>query len=152
MNTNHPSSCPDVVTALNQSLAESYGLLALTQYAHWNVEGEGFFALHTAFQTQYEELFIAIDELAERVRALGAYAVGGLTAFQAMARVPEIKAPASQKDFVAVVVKGQDVVLESLRRLRNAAEAAGDTETEDMAIARIRVHEKTRWMLESYLK
>lgn len=63
---------------LNQVLADSYALLSLTHLAHWNVEGPGFFALHTAFQTQYEELFMAVDEIAERIRSLGAYAVGGL--------------------------------------------------------------------------
>ena len=63
---------------LNQVLADSYALLSLTHLAHWNVEGPGFFALHTAFQTQYEELFMAVDEIAERIRALDAYAIGGL--------------------------------------------------------------------------
>jgi starvation-inducible DNA-binding protein len=53
--------------------------LSLTHLAHWNVEGPGFFALHTAFQTQYEELFTAIDVIAERIRALDAYAIGGLS-------------------------------------------------------------------------
>ena len=64
--------------SLNQVLADSYALMALTHLAHWNVEGPGFFALHTAFQTRYEELFTAIDEIAERVRARDAYALGGL--------------------------------------------------------------------------
>ncbi len=63
---------------LNQVLADSCALMALTHLAHWNVEGPGFFALHTAFQTQYEQLFTAADEIAERVRSLGAYADGGL--------------------------------------------------------------------------
>jgi hypothetical protein len=67
-----------VTKDLNQVLADSYALMALTHLAHWNVEGPGFFSLHTAFQTQYEELFTAIDEIAERVRALGDYATGGL--------------------------------------------------------------------------
>ena len=58
--------------ALNQVLADSYALLSLTHLAHWNVEGSAFFALHTAFQTQYEEIFTAIDEIAERIRALDA--------------------------------------------------------------------------------
>jgi starvation-inducible DNA-binding protein len=61
--------------SLNQVLADSYALLSLTHLAHWNVEGPGFFALHTAFQTQYEELFVAIDEIAERIRALACESV-----------------------------------------------------------------------------
>lgn len=67
---------------LNQVLADSYALLSLTHLAHWNVEGPGFFALHTAFQTQYEELFMAIDEIAERIRSLDAYAIGGLESWR----------------------------------------------------------------------
>ena len=77
--TTAPSTRPAGLTkSLNQVLADSYALLSLTHLAHWNVEGPGFFALHTAFQTQYEELFMAIDEIAERIRALDAYAIGGL--------------------------------------------------------------------------
>ena len=79
--------------SLNQVLADSYALLSLTHLAHWNVEGPGFFALHTAFQTQYEELFIAIDEIAERIRALGAYAIGGLSKFAETARMQESASP-----------------------------------------------------------
>ena len=64
--------------SLNQVLADSYALLALTHLAHWNVEGPGLFALHTAFQTQYEELFVAVVEIAERIRSRGAYFLFGL--------------------------------------------------------------------------
>jgi starvation-inducible DNA-binding protein len=78
---------------LNQVLADSYALMALTHLAHWNVEGPGFFALHTAFQTQYEELFTAIDEIAERVRALGAYATGGLDNLAKRAQIKEFSSP-----------------------------------------------------------
>jgi starvation-inducible DNA-binding protein len=73
-----PSTNSRLTDSLYQVLADSFALLSLTHLAHWNVEGPGFFALHTAFQTQYEELFIAIDEIAERIRALDAYATGGL--------------------------------------------------------------------------
>src|SRR5580698_6977116 len=67
-----------LVEVLNLVLADSYALMALTHLAHWNVEGPGFFALHKAFEEQYENLFEAVDEVAERVRALDAYAIGGL--------------------------------------------------------------------------
>jgi hypothetical protein len=68
-----------LVDALNLALADSYALMALTHLAHWNIEGPGFFSLHKAFQEQYENLFEAVDEVAERVRALDAYAIGGLS-------------------------------------------------------------------------
>jgi DNA-binding ferritin-like protein len=76
--------------SLNQVLADSYALMSLTHLAHWNVEGPGFFALHAAFQMQYEELFTAIDEIAERVRALGAYATGGLGKLAQTAQMAEL--------------------------------------------------------------
>jgi starvation-inducible DNA-binding protein len=76
--------------SLNQVLADSYAVMALTHLAHWNVEGPGFFALHTAFQTQYEELFTAIDEIAERVRARGAYALGGLNTLTSTAQMKSL--------------------------------------------------------------
>jgi len=79
------TSANPLAGSLNQVLADSYALMALTHLAHWNIEGRDFFSLHTAFQTQYEELFTAIDEIAERVRALDAYAIGGLSRFAAAA-------------------------------------------------------------------
>ena len=82
-----------LATSLNQVLADSYALMSLTHLAHWNVEGPGFFALHTAFQTQYEELFLAIDTIAERIRALDAYALGGLGTLATTAGLPEAAAP-----------------------------------------------------------
>ncbi len=78
-------------------LADSYALMALTHLAHWNVEGPNFFGLHTAFQTQYEELLIAIDEIAERVRAVGAYAIGGLGKFAEKAQMKEFVSPLGRR-------------------------------------------------------
>ena len=114
----------DVQTAhltqsLNQVLADSYALLSLTHLAHWNVEGQGFFALHTAFQTQYEELFTAVDEIAERVRAL---------------------------------IAGNEKVVADAARSRDLAGAASDAESQDLMIGRITLHQKTIWMLKSFLK
>src|SRR5215216_606501 len=89
-----------VTDALNLVLADSYALMALTHLAHWNVEGADFFPLHKAFQEQYENLFEAVDEIAERVRALDAYAVGGLSTLASMAQLNEFKSPMPQKDYV----------------------------------------------------
>src|SRR5271156_3112304 len=90
-----------VIGGLNLVLADSYALMALTHLAHWNVEGADFFPLHKAFQEQYENLFEAIDEIAERVRALDAYAIGGLTTLAKVAQMHEFKSPMPQKDYVA---------------------------------------------------
>jgi starvation-inducible DNA-binding protein len=141
-----------LVDALNQVLADSYSLMALSHLAHWNIEGSGFFSLHKAFEEQYESLFEAVDEIAERVRALGSYAIGGLSKLAKTASMQEFGSPLPQKDFVAGLVVAHEKVLEDAARCRNLAGEANDLETQDLMIKRIQWHEKTIWMLKSYLK
>src|SRR5512135_270971 len=137
---------------LNQVLADSYALMSLTHLAHWNVEGPGFFALHTAFQTQYEELFTAIDEIAERVRARGAYALGGLDTLAKKAQVKEFASPLSQEDYVRQLVTANEKLVADAAKARDLAGEANDPESQDLMIARITLHQKTIWMLRSFLK
>jgi len=142
-----------VTAALSTLLSDSYSLMAETHLAHWNVEGPAFFELHGAFQKQYEELFEAVDEIAERIRAVGDYSPGGLSTLakgSSVAGAPVGAAPA--KDFVAALVEGNETTSESAKKVRDAAEAAHDLETQDLAIKRIQYHDKTLWMLKSYLK
>lgn len=141
-----------IVKALNLLLADSYALMANTHYAHWNVEGPGFFVLHKAFQEHYENLFEAIDEIAERVRALDAYAIGGLRNFGSESGLEEFNTPLSAKDYVASLIVAHEKTLADAVILRDAAGAANDLETQDLAIGRIQWHQKTLWMLKSYLK
>jgi starvation-inducible DNA-binding protein len=143
---------PQVAEGLNLVLADSYALMALTHLAHWNVEGEDFFPLHKAFQEQYENLFEAIDEIAERVRALNVYAVGGLKALGKLANIEEFKAPLPQKDYVAALIVVHEKTTEDAIRTRELAGSANDLETQDLMIKRLQWHEKTLWMLKSYLK
>ena len=137
---------------LNQVLADSYALMSLTHLAHWNVEGPGFFALHTAFQTQYEELFTAIDEIAERVRALGAYATGGLDNLARKAQMKEFSSPLPQEDYVRLLLAANEKLVADAAQARDGAGEANDPETQDLMIARITLHQKTIWMLKSFLK
>ncbi len=137
---------------LNLVLADTYSLMSLTHLAHWNVEGPGFFALHTAFQAQYEEMFNASDEIAERVRALGAYALGGLSTLAAKADIKEFAAPLSQEAYVAALITGHEKVVADAAIARDAAGETNDPETEDLMIQRITTHEKALWMLRSFLK
>ena len=137
---------------LNQVLADSYALMSLTHLAHWNVEGPGFFALHTAFQTQYEELFTAIDEIAERVRALGAYATGGLDNLARKAQMKEFSSPLPQEDYVRLLLAANEKLVADAAQARDVAGEANDPETQDLMIARITLHQKTLWMLKSFLK
>ena len=141
-----------VVKAINLLLADSYALMANTHYAHWNVEGPGFFALHKAFEHQYEDLFKAIDEIAERVRALDAYALGGLRNFATESGIEEFNTPIAAKDYVAGLVVAHEKTIADAVALRDAAGAVNDLETQDLAIGRIQWHQKTTWMLKSYLK
>ncbi len=155
MNTAKPSqgkSNNHLSDSLNQVLADSYALMALTHLAHWNVEGTGFFALHTAFQTQYEELFTAIDEIAERVRALGDYAIGGLAKFAQTAQMKEFASPLSQEDYVRALITANEKLVADAERARDLAGEANDPESQDLMIGRVTLHQKTIWMLKSFLK
>ncbi|HYG35261.1 MAG TPA: DNA starvation/stationary phase protection protein [Clostridia bacterium] len=141
-----------VVDALNLVLADSYSLMGLTHQAHWNVEGNDFFQLHKAFQDQYEDLFEAVDEIAERVRALDSYAAGGLSRLAKMAEMDEFTAPLPQKDFVAGLIVAHEKAIQDALHTREVAGQTNDLETQDLMIKRIAWHQKTTWMLKSYLK
>lgn len=141
-----------VIDALNLVLADSYALMALTHLAHWNVEGPDFFPLHKAFQEQYEDLFEAVDEIAEQVRALDAYAIGGLGTFAKVAQMDEFKAPLPQKDYVAALIVAHEKVVDDGLRCRDLAGETNDLQSQDLMIKRLQSHEKTLWMLKSYLK
>lgn len=145
------SACP-LCRSLNQVLADSYALMSLTHLAHWNIEGPGFFALHTAFQTQYEELFIAVDEIAERIRALGAYATGGLGALAAAAQMKEFVSPLPQEEYVRALLVANEKLVKDAATARDLAGDVNDPESQDLMIGRITLHQKTAWMLKSFLK
>ncbi len=137
---------------LRQVIADTYALMGQTHHCHWNVEGPGFFALHAAFEEQYTELFTAVDDIAERLRALGGYAPGGLNRLSQMAGFDEIGEEVTASDMVASLLQQHGQAVAHIKETRDVAAEAGDTETEDMMVARIQVHEKTMWMLRSYLK
>ncbi|MEM7671808.1 MAG: DNA starvation/stationary phase protection protein [Verrucomicrobiota bacterium] len=141
----------NVISALRQVVADSYALLGQTHICHWNVRGPGFFALHTAFEMQYTELFTAIDVVAERIRALGALAPGGLGNLASMAGLKEIQEDASAEVMVEHLAKTNEHLVADLMKARDIAAEAGDDQTEDLMIERIQTHEKTIWMLRSYL-
>ncbi|MDB6072252.1 MAG: Ferritin Dps family protein [Verrucomicrobiales bacterium] len=151
--TTQPAVTNPVVGALSTLLGDSYSLMGETHLAHWNVEGSAFFELHGAFQKQYEELFEAVDDIAERIRAIDAYAPGGLKALAKLSTVPPVPTGAAPaKDFVAALIEGHETTTESAKKVRDTAAETGDLETQDLAIGRVRVHQKTLWMLRSYLK
>lgn len=140
-----------VINALRQVVADTYALIGQTHICHWNVRGPSFFSLHTAFETQYSELFLAVDEIAERIRAKGALAPGGLANLARMADIPEIAEDAPAEEMVKHLVAANEKLLADLKLARDKAGEAQDSESEDLMIARIQVHEKTVWMLKSFL-
>lgn len=138
--------------ALNLVLADSYALMALTHLAHWNIEGSDFFELHKAFEHQYEDLFEAVDEIAERVRALDAYAIGGLNKLARTAGMDEFGSPMPQKDYVAALIVAHEKVIDDATRCRELAGEMNDLQSQDLMIKRLTFHQKTIWMLKSVLK
>ena len=141
-----------MIDGLNLVPADSYALMALTHLAHWNVEGPDFFQLHKAFQEQYEDLFEAVDEIAERVRALDAYAIGGLEMLARAAQMEEFRSPMPPRDYVAALTVLHEKLIDDAIRTRDAAGLVNDLQSQDLMIKRLEFHEKTVWMLKSYLK
>jgi len=141
-----------VIAGLEKALANSYALMIKTHNYHWNVEGPNFVGLHNLFETQYKDLFTAIDELAERLRALGCPAPGGLRAFSGLTSIPD--APDGKQEARAMVqdlIDSRRKMLEDDRALLGAAEATDDQVTVDMITGRIGQNEKDIWMLRSIL-
>lgn len=136
---------------LGKLLADSYSLFLMTHNFHWNVTGPQFNSLHTMFETQYTELFAAVDEIAERMRSLGVAAPGSFKAFEGLASfgIPEDVSKAD--DMIAHLVKGQEAVVRTARAVFPAAEKAGDEPTQDLLTRRMELHEKNAWMLRALL-
>ncbi len=140
------------VAALSTLLASSYTLYLKTHNYHWNVTGPMFTTLHTLFMTQYTELALAIDEIAERIRSLGEYAPGSYSAFEKLSHVDEENGHPTATKMIAILVEDQATIAKNARAVIKAAEAAGDQATVDLATRRLDVHEKHAWMLRSHLE
>ena len=140
-----------IIDDLRLVVADTYALIAQTHLCHWNVRGPSFFSLHAAFEDQYNELFGAVDEIAERIRAKGALAPGGLSNLAEMAGIKELAEDSTAEEMVRHLADANEKLLKDLKAASTRAAEIGDSETEDMMIARIQVHEKTVWMLRSFL-
>lgn len=142
----------DVVAALEVLLADSYTLYLKSHNYHWNVTGPMFSTLHTLFEAQYTELAIAVDEIAERIRALGANAPGSFQQFEALATIRSDPGSPPAKDMIRNLVADAETVSDAARRVIRAAEEAGDDATADLGVRRVDVHDKAAWMLRSHLE
>ena len=141
----------EIAAGLSRLLADTYTLYIKTHNFHWNVSGPMFNTLHLMFEQQYTEAAQAIDEIAERIRALGVPAPGSYAQFAELTSVPEETGVPSADDMVAQLVKDQETVVRTARSVFPAAEAAGDEPTADLLTQRMQLHEKTAWMLRSLL-
>lgn len=142
----------NVVEKLKEVLADTYVLYLKTQNYHWNVTGPNFKSLHELFESQYTELFAANDLLAERVRALGAYAPASFKAFSELAEIKEeTREGVLASDMLKQLAQDQDIIIKTINQALEVAQAANDDATADILINRIEVHDKNRWMLKSSL-
>ncbi len=147
-NTTHGAT----VTALTAMLADTYTLYLKTQNFHWNVTGPMFTTLHTLFETQYTDLAAAVDELAERVRALNSPVPGSFTEFRKVAKVQESVGRVTAREMIEQLVADQGHVSDAARKVIEAAESEDDTGSADLATRRLQQHEKNAWMLRSHLE
>jgi len=141
----------DIAHGLSRVLADSYTLYLKTHNFHWNVTGPMFQTLHTMFETQYTELALAVDELAERIRSLGEYAPGSYKQFADLSSIDEETTVPEAEEMVKQLVAGHEAVVKTARAVYPSAEAGNDEATADLLTQRIALHEKTAWMLRSLI-
>ncbi len=140
-----------IADGLSKVLADSYTLYLKTHKFHWNVTGPMFQTLHLMFETQYNELALAVDLVAERIRALGFPAPGSYAEFAKLTSINESSGTVVAQDMIRELVEGQEAVVRTARSVFPAAEKVSDQPTLDLLTQRMQIHEKTAWMLRSLL-
>jgi len=140
-----------IAEGLAKLLADTYTLHLKTHNFHWNVTGPMFNSLHLMFETQYTELATAVDEIAERIRALGVKAPGSYAQFAELTSIKEETGMPEAQEMIAQLVKDQETVARTARAVLPLADAAGDEPTADLVTQRLQIHEKTAWMLRSLI-
>ena len=143
------SSRSSIADGLSRVLADTYSVYLKTQNFHWNVKGPMFHTLHAMFEEQYTELALAIDEIAERIRAIGYPAPGSFTEFARLSKVCEPQGIPSADGMITTLIKDQAIIVQTAKDVFPLAQGANDEPTTDLFIRRIQIHEKTAWMLKS---
>jgi starvation-inducible DNA-binding protein len=141
-----------IADGLSHLLADTYTLYLKTHNYHWNVTGPMFNTLHLMFETQYNELALAVDLIAERIRALGHPAPGSYAQYARMSVIKETEGVPVAEEMIADLVKGQEAVVRTARGVLPVAEKANDQPTIDLLTQRMNIHEKTAWMLRALLE
>lgn len=132
---------------LKALLADSYTLYLQTHNFHWNVTGPMFHQLHLMFEEHYTELAIAVDDIAERIRSLDVAAPGTYRAFAELSSITEVDGVPNADEMVELLTKGHEQVVKTCRRALSVAQAADDESSAALISDRMRIHEKTAWML-----
>lgn len=141
-----------IAKGLNHLLADTYTLYLMTHNFHWNVKGPMFNTLHLMFEGQYNELALAVDLIAERIRALGYPAPGTYGEFAELSSIKEVKGQPVAEEMIRHLVLGQEAIVRTARSLFPAVEKASDEPTADLLTQRMQIHEKNAWMLRSLLE
>ena len=142
----------EITKGLSKLLADTYTLYLKTHNFHWNVKGPMFQTLHLMFETQYNELALAVDLIAERIRALDEAAPATYAEFIQLSSIKETMGVPHAKEMIKLLVEGNEAVIRTARAAFPVAEAASDEATLDVLTQRIQTHEKTAWMLRSLLE
>ena len=140
-----------ITDGLSRLLADTYTLYLKTHNYHWHVTGPMFQTLHLMFEEQYNELALAVDLIAERIRSLGEPAPGTYRQFAELSSIDEDDEVPEATEMIRRLVKGQEAVARTARSVFPAVEQAHDEATADLLTQRLQVHEKTAWMLRSLL-
>ena len=141
-----------IVDSLSHVLADSYMLYLKTHNFHWNVTGPMFQTLHVMFQEQYTELWNALDDIAERIRALGHFAPGTYKRYAELSTIKEEADVPGAQEMIRQLVEGNEILIRTLRAGVKVADELDDFPTADMLTTRMEVHEKNAWMLRSFLE
>ena len=141
-----------IANGLSLLLADTYTLYLKTHNFHWNVTGPMFNALHAMFMTQYNELWLSLDEIAERIRALDHPAPGSGTQYAKLSSIKEETGVPEWKEMVRQLVSGHETCARTAREVFRHSEAGNDQPTADLATTRMQAHEKSAWMLRSLLQ
>ena len=141
-----------IAEGLSRLLADTYTLYLKTHNYHWNVTGPMFNTLHLMFETQYTELALAVDLVAERIRALGYPAPGSYAQYSRLSVIKESEGVPAAEEMIADLVKGQEAVAKTARGIFPLVDKAGDEPTADLLTQRMQVHEKSAWMLRAMLQ
>ncbi len=141
-----------IADELKHFLADTYVLYLKTQNFHWNVKGPEFYSLHKMFEEQYLELAGAVDEIAERIRAIGSHTPASFAQYSQLASLEEEKNEISAKNMLEKLTKDHEIMAQNALEMIPKAQKAHDEGTADLLIQRSKVHDKTAWMLKSSLR